>query len=66
MRSALCLFYPQTSFAESFGLVIAEANAVGTPALLHAGLGANEEFASSTEQCVDGSDPEAVAVLICQ
>lgn len=66
MRSALCLFYPQTSFAETFGLVIAEANAVGTPALLHAGLGANEEVASSTEQCVDGSDPEAVAATIRQ
>ena len=28
-----CLFYPQTSFAETFGLVYAEAQALGTPVL---------------------------------
>tara|TARA_R110002096_G_scaffold235626_1_gene425956 strand:+ start:1060 stop:1392 length:333 start_codon:yes stop_codon:yes gene_type:complete len=43
MRRALCLFYPQDSFAETFGLVIAEANAVGTPFLVQRGLGANDE-----------------------
>ncbi|WP_158585659.1 glycosyltransferase family 4 protein [Pseudooceanicola sediminis] len=43
MRRALCLFMPQTSFAETFGLVMAEANAVGTPVLASAALGANEE-----------------------
>lgn len=54
MRRSLCLFYPQTTFAETFGLVIAEANAVGTPALLHRGLGANDEVASGPAQLVDG------------
>ncbi|MEB8386746.1 glycosyltransferase [Rhodobacteraceae bacterium KMM 6894] len=56
MRRALCLFYPQTSFAETFGLVLAEANAVGTPALVHAGLGANAEIVADAEQQVDGQD----------
>lgn len=56
MRRALCLFYPQTSFAETFGLVIAEANALGCPVLVHRGLGANDEVASTPDQCVDAGD----------
>jgi len=55
MRAACCLFYPQTSFAETFGLVIAEANAVGTPALVHQGLGANNEIVSSPDQRIDAN-----------
>ncbi|MEI4488792.1 glycosyltransferase family 4 protein [Frigidibacter sp. MR17.14] len=60
MRRSLCLFYPQTQFAETFGLVIAEANAVGCPALLHAGLGANDEIAGHHGQCIDTTAPAAV------
>ena len=60
MAGALCLFHAQRSFAETFGLVIAEANAVGTPALVQRGLGANDEVASTAEQCVDVDDIEAV------
>ena len=60
MRAALCLFYPQTSFAETFGIVLAEANAVGCPVLVHRGLGANDEVASSGEQLVDGHDTGAI------
>ena len=63
-RRALCLFYPQTHFAETFGLVIAEANAVGCPALLHAGTGANKEIASSTEQCLEELTPQALVERI--
>lgn len=66
MRQALCLFYPQQRFAETFGLVIAEANAVGTPALLHRGLGANDEVASAPSQCIDGSDPSQIAERIAE
>ncbi|MCB1353455.1 MAG: glycosyltransferase family 4 protein [Rhodobacteraceae bacterium] len=66
MRRALCLFYPQDHFAETFGLVIAEANAVGCPALLHRGLGANDEVASDPCQCIDTADPEAIAARIIQ
>lgn len=60
MRQSLCLFYPQTQFAETFGLVIAEANAVGCPALLQAGLGANDEIAAHHGQCIDTTEPGAV------
>lgn len=64
MRSALCLFYPQTSFAETFGLVLAEANAVGTPALVHKGLGANDEVLIGTDQKVDGHNQAEIAARI--
>jgi glycosyltransferase involved in cell wall biosynthesis len=61
MRQAVCLFYPQTHFAETFGLFMAEANAVGTPALVHRGLGANYEVLHGTDQSVDGKDAAAIA-----
>lgn len=64
MRRALCLFYPQDQFAETFGLVIAEANAVGCPALLQRGLGANDEVASDPSHCIETGDPEAIAARI--
>jgi glycosyltransferase involved in cell wall biosynthesis len=35
MRSALCVFAPNFVRPETFGLVLAEANAVGTPVLTH-------------------------------
>lgn len=64
IRRALCLFYPQDHFAETFGLVIAEANALGCPALLHRGLGANDEVASDPSQCIDTGDADAIAARI--
>lgn len=35
LRSALCVFYPNFVLPETFGLVFAEASAVGTPVLTH-------------------------------
>ncbi|GEM_PF-530612 len=35
VRTALCVFYPNFVLPETFGLVLAEANAVGTPVLTH-------------------------------
>ena len=64
MRRALCLFYPQTTFAETFGLVLAEANAVGTPVLAHRGLGANGEIVADAAQQVDGHDPAQILARI--
>lgn len=64
LRRSLCLFYPQTTFAETFGLVLAEANAVGTPALVHAGLGANDEVLCGSGQRIDGHDPAQIAARI--
>ncbi|QPM89649.1 glycosyltransferase [Pseudooceanicola algae] len=64
MRRALCLFYPQTSFAETFGLVLAEANAVGTPVLVQEDLGANAEIVADPRQRVDGQDPDQILARI--
>ena len=64
MRQSLCLFYPQTTFAETFGLVMAEANAVGLPVLAHHDIGANAEVLGDTEQVVDGADPDQIVARI--
>lgn len=60
MRRSLCLFYPQTSFAETFGLVLAEANAVGTPVLAQRGLGANDEVVTGPGQLIECSKTAGV------
>ena len=60
VRQAFCVFYPQTTFPEAFGLVFAEANAVGTPVMAHP-LGAAAEVLCNSEQLVDSSDPQRVA-----
>lgn len=52
LRNSLCLFYPQNSFAETFGLVYAEANAVGTPVLAYP-IGAAEEIIGDKRQILD-------------
>ncbi|GAA5483127.1 glycosyltransferase family 4 protein [Haloferula sargassicola] len=61
VAEALCVFYPQTGFAETFGLVFAEANALGTPVLAHP-LGAASEVleAGGPGQVADCSEPEFV------
>ncbi|MFZ3582751.1 glycosyltransferase [Loktanella sp. DJP18] len=60
MRRALCLFYPQTHFSETFGLVMAETQAVGLPVLAHDAIGANAEVVSSPGQLLDASDDAAI------
>lgn len=64
MRRALCLFMPQSSFAETFGLVMAEANAVGLPVLACAGLGATDEVVSSPEQCLSSLETEDLSRVL--
>lgn len=67
VREAFCVFYPQASFAETFGLVFAEANAVGTPVIAHPGGAAQEvlgESAADARQLVDASDPEAAVARL--
>lgn len=59
VRSALCVFNPQSSFSETFGLVFAEANALGTPVLAH-DIGAAREILGGPEQLVDAQNSEAV------
>jgi glycosyltransferase involved in cell wall biosynthesis len=48
-RTALCVFYPNFVVPETFGLVLAEANAVGTPVLTHA-CGAAPEVIGDSRQ----------------
>ncbi|HSW71602.1 MAG TPA: glycosyltransferase, partial [Gammaproteobacteria bacterium] len=53
LRRSFCVFYPQTIRTETFGLVYAEANAVGTPVLAH-DMGAAREVLSDKQQLVNG------------
>lgn len=64
LRESLCLFYPQASFQETFGLVFAEANAVGTPVLAHASGAAAEVIDGSREQLIHARDHEGIAHVI--
>lgn len=48
---SLCVFYPSYKFPETFGLVFAESNAVGTPVLAHP-IGAAREVLGETGQIV--------------
>lgn len=57
--SALCVFYPQTQFIESFGLIYAEANALGTPVLAH-NIGAASEILCETNPVLDCTDLELI------
>lgn len=59
LRESFCVFYPQQERVETFGLVYAEANAVGTPVLAH-DSGAASEVLSDGGQLVDGSDIVAI------
>lgn len=60
MAESLCVFYPQTQFSETFGLVAAESNLLGTPILAPAGLGALSEVISDQKQLVDDTDAESL------
>ena len=58
VASAFCVFYPQSSFAETFGLIYVEANALGTPVLC-ADIGAAAEILSNPDsQIVVPPTPE--------
>lgn len=52
VRSALCVFHMNDVFPETFGLVYAEANAVGTPFIAHQ-LGAIHEVSDHPSQIVN-------------
>jgi glycosyltransferase involved in cell wall biosynthesis len=59
VREAFCVFYPQTWFRETFGLVFAEANAVGTPVVTHP-VGAAREVVHPACAPFDVSDANDV------
>jgi glycosyltransferase involved in cell wall biosynthesis len=64
-REVLCLFYINRVHPETFGLVLAEANAVGTPVLTHP-LGAAPEVLDDPRQYMDTSDLHKVAERIME
>lgn len=59
IRNSLCMFNLNNVFPETFGIVIGEANAVGTPVLTHP-FGATPEVVSSPEQLINTHDLNAV------
>jgi glycosyltransferase involved in cell wall biosynthesis len=59
LRESFCVFYPQQIKIETFGLVYAEANAVGTPVLAHH-WGAAREVLSDPQQLVNGKNFNAI------
>jgi glycosyltransferase involved in cell wall biosynthesis len=56
VQDALCVFYPQRKRPETFGLVYAEANAVGTPVLAH-DFGSAREILAPANPPLDARDP---------
>ena len=50
VQGSLCVFYPQYKRPETFGLVFAEANALGVPVLAH-------DFGATREVLVDSNPP---------
>lgn len=63
VREALCVFYPQDVHPETFGLVFAESNALGTPVLAH-DFGSAREILGGGEQLVDARDREALLTTL--
>ncbi len=59
VREALCVFYAQDVHPETFGLVLAEANALGTPVLAH-DFGAAREVLGGAEQLIDARNTPAI------
>lgn len=51
MSNAMCTFYPNYVYPETFGLVLAESNALGTPVMTHP-IGAATEILVGEEQFV--------------
>jgi glycosyltransferase involved in cell wall biosynthesis len=66
MRSALCLFALNHVMPETFGIALAESNAVGTPVLTHPMGGACEVLSSDPVQLINSHDLEAVVERLVQ
>ena len=55
VQDSLCIFYPQNSFAETFGLIYAEANSYGTTVLAH-NIGSAKEILDKNNVLIDVTD----------
>lgn len=60
VKDALCLFYPNTVFPETFGMVMSEANAMGIPVLTHNFGASYEVLDSHPDQIMDCRNDEEV------
>lgn len=59
VRESLCVFYPQNSFAETFGLIYAEANSYGVPVMAH-DIGSAKEILDKNNYLIDVGKSEEV------
>ncbi len=65
LATSLCVFYPQDSFAETFGLIYAEANALGTPVMAH-DIGAAREILHPNNALVNAEDNYQITKTLVQ
>ncbi len=65
IATSLCVFYPQNSFAETFGLIYAEANALGTPVMAH-DIGAAREILHPNNALIDAEDNYQITKTLAQ
>lgn len=63
VREAFCVFYPQTVLPETFGVIYAEANTVGTPVLCY-DIGAASEILSNSDQLLAVTDTHVTEKLM--
>ena len=63
VKQSLCIFYPQNTFAETFGLIYAEANSYGVPVLAH-DIGSAKEILDKNNQLVDVMDYQQIIQVI--
>ena len=63
VREAFCVFYPQAVLPETFGVIYAEANSVGTPVLGY-DIGAASEILSNPDQLMAVSDKDVAGKLM--
>lgn len=65
LATCLCVFYPQDSFAETFGLIYAEANALGTPVMAH-DIGAAKEILHPNNELINAEDHYQITKTLVQ
>lgn len=59
ISQSFCMFYPNMGYPETFGIVYAEANALGTPVIAH-DFGSAREVLADERQLVNGYDSAQV------
>ncbi len=65
LATSLCVFYPQDSFAETFGLIYAEANALGTPVMAH-DIGAAREILHPNNTLINAEDNHQITKTLVE